>query len=115
MESVDCTTEDAEEAHVIQSGGLDNKERYIFLTENKGEINSFTAEALNAAALDTCCTSSVAGQKWLDVYCEALPTEMKTLIEGPYKGSKTFKFANMQSLKSTGTMRIPICPTGRFK
>ena len=115
-ESVDCTTEEAE-AHVIHSGDdteSDDRESFVYLTENKGEINSFTAEALNAAALDTCCTSSVAGKKWLDIYCDALPHEMKRLIEGPYKGSKRFKFANMQSLKSTGTMRIPICPTGEI-
>lgn len=105
--SAACTTETDAEAFLV-----DFEEKYIFLTENKEEMSQFTCEALNCAALDTCCTSSVAGERWLGVYLKALPASMRKKVEGPFKSTKRFTFANKQSLKSMKMYNVPICPTG---
>ena len=43
-------------------------QRFVLFTSDNDEMSTFTSEALNCAALDTCCTTSVAGNKWLNIY-----------------------------------------------
>ena len=112
-ESVDCTTDN--EAYLVSKDMGKDQDSYVFLADNIVETCQFTAEALNCAALDTCCTSSVVGETWLKVYMDALPEKVRGLVEGPFKGHKTFKFANMETLKSVATYRIPICPAGSIE
>ena len=52
-------------------------EKLVLFTDNSSEMNRFTSETLNCAALDTCCTSSVAGKNWMKVYLESLPEDIK--------------------------------------
>lgn len=89
-----------------------NSDDFVYLTENKEEMSQFTCEALNCAALDTCCTSSVVGKRWLDIYIKNLPLRFAKKVEGPFVGRKNFTFANRQSLVSQEMYNIPICPTG---
>ncbi len=35
----------------------------VLFTTNKEELSKFTVESINCAALDSCCTSSVSGEK----------------------------------------------------
>ena len=87
----------------------DNGEAFcsVYCSESKEELSSFTAEALNKAALDTCCTSSICGEKWLNIYLKALPTEMKNKIIGPKESNKHFLFGNQGRLKSIAKYTIP--------
>ena len=80
----------------------------VFFTNNKAELSRFTAESLCSAALDTCCTSSVSGEKWMDIFLQALPNNMKDRVEGPYTTGTEFTFGNNQSLKSGKAYKIPI-------
>ena len=45
---------------------------YNFSTQLMEDIEIFTREARNCASLDTCCSSSVAGKPWLDMYMREL-------------------------------------------
>ncbi len=74
----------------------------------------FTAEAINCAALDTCCSSSVAGEEWMKIYIASLPGNMKDMVLGPMKGNKTFQFGNLGLLKSVGRYRIPAMIAGKL-
>ena len=42
------------------------------MAEDKSELSLFTQEAKSCAVLDTCCSSSVAGKEWLDMYLDAI-------------------------------------------
>ena len=86
----------------------DNNQKHIFFTQDKNELSKFTAEALNAAALDTCCSSSVAGMKWLKIYMQAIPKHIKHLLSGPHMSKTTFTFGNQQSLVSMGIYKLPV-------
>ena len=85
-----------------------NPEKFIFFTTDEQELSKFTAESLNAAALDTCCSSSVAGTKWIKIYMEAIPKHLKHLLSGPHMSKTSFTFGNQQSLSSLGTYKIPV-------
>ena len=80
----------------------------IYCTDNKDDMSAFTSEALNKGALDTCCTSSVCGDKWLRIYLKAIPKNLKDLIEGPLESNKHFVFGNQGKLKATAKYNIPV-------
>ncbi len=83
-------------------------EESVYVTNNLEELSNFTAEALNKAALDTCCTSSIAGEKWTRVYLHSLPKDMKKLVEGPFEGHKNFVFGNQGKLRSQARYKLPV-------
>ena len=80
----------------------------IYFTADKDELSQFTSEALNMAALDTCCTSSVAGTKWMKIYLKAIPKSYMQHLKGPYQSRKTFMFGNEGILKAGEAYTIPI-------
>ena len=86
----------------------DKSVQKVFLTFDKKELNRFTAETLNSAALDTCCTSSVAGEKWMEIYLNAIPEHLKDRIKGPFSTGTEFTFGNNQSLISGKAYKVPI-------
>ena len=67
----------------------------------------FTWEARGTAALDSCCSSSVAGRGWLDMYIEDLEDEDRAKVVGPEPSEKIFSFGNNGQLKSEGRYTIP--------
>ena len=73
-----------------------------------GSISSFTWEARGAAALDSCCTASVSGQVWMDMFLEELEEEDREKVEGPFKSKKSFGFGNNGELKSQKYYIIPV-------
>lgn len=81
--------------------------RFVLFTSDTDELSRFTSEAINAAALDTCCTTSVAGENWLKIYLESLPQDIKDRVEGPFKGEKWFQFGNQGVLKSMAKYILP--------
>ena len=97
-----------------------NTEFVLFSSEqmkidcDPNNMSRFTAEALNCAALDTCCTSSVAGEKWMKLYISSLPEKMKGMVVGPNKGVKKFQFGNLGILESIGQYKIPAVIAGEL-
>ena len=89
----------------------DNVQKVLF-TNDKAELSRFTAESLNCAALDTCCTSSVSGDKWMQIYLKAIPKHLQNRIKGPFSTGTEFTFGNSQSLKSGKAYKIPIVVAG---
>ena len=85
----------------------------VFFTTNKEELSKFTAESINCAALDSCCTSSVSGEKWMEIFLSSVPSELKKHIQGPYKSRKTFQFGNQGILPTQKAYTIPIIVAGK--
>ena len=97
---------DTEPEHVAYTEPEDIN-RFVLFTSDSDELSRFTSEAINAAALDTCCTTSVAGENWLKIYLESLPKDFKDKVEGPYEGEKWFQFGNQGVLKSKAKYILP--------
>ena len=113
VEGENSDTEDDIPEHIIkeieeESDTDNNAQKYIFFTTDEKELSKFTAETLNAAALDTCCSSSVAGMKWIKIYMDAIPKHLKHLLSGPHESRTSFTFGNQQSLSSLGIYKIPV-------
>ena len=101
-----------EEAHFTE--GVEEEELdFILETHLESELSQFTREAKNCAALDTCCTSSVAGKLWLEIFISQLSEEKRKKVKGPFPSKKIFKFGNSGKLKSMGTYVIPITLAGK--
>ena len=83
-------------------------EKPVLFTEDSRELSEFTREALNCAALDTCCSSSVSGKVWLDFYLDSLDKEKREEVRGPLPSNKVFKFGNNGRLPSQGSYKIPV-------
>lgn len=100
-----------------QEQGNDSEEVFtvIMYTTDRKDLNRFTYEALNCAALDTCCTSTVAGDKWLKIFLDAIPENMKLMVKGPHQGGKTFLFGNEGKLRSKALYEIPIKVAGEIR
>ena len=61
-----CPDAQEEDANMVED--IEEEEEELFLmTEDNRELSQFTQEALNCAALDTCCSSSVTGKDWLGI------------------------------------------------
>ncbi len=112
VEGENSDTEDDIPEHLLTEGDNnsdnENSQKHIFFTTDKQELSKFTAESLNASALDTCCSSSVTGMKWLKIYMQAIPKHLKHLLSGPHKSKTSFTFGNQQSLPSLGIYKIPV-------
>ena len=79
----------------------------VFCTDETDELSRFTSETLNMAALDTCCSSSVSGEKWLKIYLDNLPKTMKREVVGPLHSNKKFMFGNQGRLEAKAKYIIP--------
>ena len=84
----------------------------VFFTTNQEELSKFTAESINCAALDSCCTSSVSGEKWMNIFLSSVPGELKNFVQGPYQSRKTFQFGNQGILPTQKAYTIPIVVAG---
>ena len=82
-------------------------DRFVLFTSDKEEISKFTLEARNCAALDTCCTTTVAGKNWIKMFLESLPLEARKLVKGPHKSDKVFKGVGKGTLPSIEQYTIP--------
>ena len=109
--------EEEKELLIERSDGESGEESVhctVLCSDNKEELNNFTAEAINMAALDTCCTASVTGEKWLNVYLQTLPEDLKQKVQGPIESKRTFIFGNQGRLKSKAKYTIPVKIGGEY-
>ncbi len=86
----------------------------VLCAGEKEDLNRFTAEALNMGALDTCCSASVAGEKWIKVYLKSLPKEMRDKVVGPLKSDRKFLFGNQGKLDAKAKYIIPTMIGGEY-
>ena len=100
-------TDDSASCHMTQQVEDFEIDRFVLFTSNKDELSKFTSEAINAAAMDTCCTSSVAGEKWLDLYLKSIPKDMLNKVRGPFESKRSFQFGNQAILKSLKKYMLP--------
>ncbi len=63
---------------------------------------------MNKAALDTCATANIAGEKWTKIYLNPLPKNLRKEVKGPSQSPKQFVFGNQGKLKSLGKYVIPV-------
>lgn len=78
----------------------------LFTGGTKNDMCLLTYESRNSAVLDSGCSSTVAGKKWINCYIDSLsePDKMK-ITRSP--GSKNFKFGGGETKQSIEEVEIP--------
>ena len=99
-EDSSSSSDELEEVHTV--------ERIVLLTHKSKELTKFTKEAVNAAALDTCCSSNVAGSKWFDIYKQSLPENLQDMVIGPKPSNKRYLFGNQGILSAVAGYKVPV-------
>ena len=105
-----CEKKKAEEFHLTESV---EEIDFALAAQHETELSQFTREARNCAALDTCCTSSVTGEQWLDIFIDSLDDSAKSKLKGPLPSNRVFKFGNNGTLRSIGTYVLSVVIPGK--
>ena len=76
-----------------------------FLSETR--ISRFTEEAIECAAIDTCCSQTVCGKQWFNDYYKKIPLDIQHLVKGPMNTEQNFRFGDNKVLKADEKWVIP--------
>ena len=90
----------AEEEHAV-----------LFTGYNNEEVLRLGIDAQNCAVLDSACSSTVCGDKWIKNYIQSLDPSDKNKIKR-IDGQRVFKFGGGTCLKSTGEYSLPAVIAG---
>ena len=90
----------------------DNDIAVLFTGTDMGSTAELRTETQNCAILDSACTSTVCGKKWIEAYKKSLNDEdLKKIIE--VEGKKVFNFGGGVEQKSLCSYIIPIKLAGK--
>jgi hypothetical protein len=85
----------------------------VFLTKyNKRGDKRISEEALRCAVLDSACSSTVCGEKWLQDYLVSLAPETRNKVTSS-NSYKVFRFGGGERLRSVGRFVIPANIAGK--
>jgi len=78
----------------------------LLTKEVPSDFEIFMTESMGSAVLDTACTKTVCGERWLSQYVGSLNEENKKAVES-LKSSRRFKFGDGNIVHSFETVTIP--------
>lgn len=78
----------------------------LFSKESVSDAEILMVEALGSAVIDTACTRTVCGEKWLDSYVHTLKESDKKKMEN-VQSRRAFKFGDGQVVHSTKRVKVP--------
>ena len=95
-------------AHISESA-----EKVVLFTRcNRSEIEHLGEEAINCAVLDTACTSTVCGTRWMQCFLDGF-SELERENVTTSEGHKVFKFGGGEQLKSQMSCQLPFRMAGK--
>ena len=96
-----------------QSAHVQGADENVLLTQSqKTNLTQLGIDARNSAVLDSACSSTVCGKKWMEDYKKSLNVDdQNKIIE--MEGQKIFRFGGVVKLKSLGSYIIPIEMAGK--
>ncbi|MCG7877703.1 MAG: transposase [Candidatus Thiodiazotropha endolucinida] len=84
----------------------------LFTGYNTEEVRRLGIDASNCAVLDSACSSTVCGDRWINNYIESLDMNDKEKVKQS-KGQKVFKFGGGTRLMSKGEYSLPAVIAGK--
>ena len=103
---------DSPESWENMKKGSDEEDEYAVLFVSNRQIDVTQRKACKYAILDSACSSTICGKKWLTTYMNSLNRKEKGKI-CKMKSKKVFKFGNNLKFKSEREYRIPAIIAGR--
>ena len=97
----------------IDDSKRSSKEDVILFTGNMQEdLMMLTRESWNSAVLDSACSSTVCGEKWISEFISKLDVSSRNLVKKE-PSSKVFHFGGGEKLKSKGAVTFPCMLAGK--
>ena len=90
----------------------DNESEVLFTRHNQEDSVFFSGNSCGYAVLDSACSSTVCGEKWLSSYFETLDESDKDKVKQSFS-QNNFKFGGGRQLKSQGVYFIPAIIAGK--
>ena len=91
---------------------VEEEHAVLFTGCNSEEVRRLGVDAHNCAVLDSACSSSVCGDRWLNNYIESLDKNDRQKVKQK-KGQRVFKFGGSTCLQSKGEYSLPIVIAGK--
>ena len=89
------------------------EEDAVFFTGcSEQDMTVFISEAYNCAVLDSACSSTVCGEKWLETFLETLSEGERRAVQR-HSSSRIFKFGGGTRLHSGGEYVLPVLLAGQ--
>ena len=84
------------ESEMLKRNECDEEEvNCLFTGSIKANIARLGMEAQNSMVVDSACSKTVCGKKWLKCYIDSLDEQMRTKVKFE-KGEKMYKFGNLR-------------------
>ena len=81
-------------------------EPVVLFTRDSADLNLLSKESYFSGVLDSGCSSTVCGKKWLEVYLDRLPEQQRaSVVKQP--SSKVFQFGGELRVPSEGKVLLP--------
>ena len=90
----------------------DDESEVLFTSQNQEDSVFFSGNSCGYAVLDSACSSTVCGEKWLRSYFETLDESDKDKVKQSFS-QNNFKFGGGRQLKSQGVYFIPAMIAGK--
>ncbi|XP_077971779.1 uncharacterized protein LOC144425883 [Styela clava] len=84
---------------------------FVFMIKSS-DCEALICETVGSAIIDTACTKTVCGQKWLNNYIARLPENLRKTVEFS-QGGTGFKFGDGRRVMSTQSVIIPARVAGK--
>lgn len=95
-----------EEKDLSEKGKEDFENCNITLFTNSSECEVFMTEAFGSAVIDTACTKTVCGERWLNNYVNRLNPSFEQHVSKS-TSNKKFRFGDGKMVNSVGKVTIP--------
>lgn len=92
--------------------GIDDVKVTLFSEYTDNEMQCFVAEEMGFAILDSGCTRTVSGERWLNCYYESLDDDMRRCVSEE-KSSAIFRFGSGEPAKSLKRVTVPATIAGK--
>lgn len=102
----------AECTEVYQSQVRKESDDIVVLYTGAAYVSDLNVEAANCAVLDSACSHTVCGRKWLDYYLSSLSEELRVKVK-MFPSNREFRFGGGERLVSTTLYHLPAVLAGK--
>ncbi|XP_039900576.1 uncharacterized protein LOC120741662 [Simochromis diagramma] len=104
----DCPHRNGDQVKLTEDGKVEECNITLYTKASMTDSEIFLTEALGSAIIDTACTRTVCGQKWLDSYMRDLSQgQVNKLLQSETPSSRPFRFGDGIVVYSSRKVKLP--------
>ena len=104
----DCPHKKNEQVRLTETENVDEVNITLLTNDRMSDCEIFMTESLGSAIIDTACTRTVCGEKWLECYVNGLSQEQTNkLFKTENPSCRPFRFGDGNLVYSTRKVKLP--------